>query len=110
MNINEIKAAVDAARERQAKEIQDCPFCGNGQFMHNEHGEMQCFSCSAVEGVGDGNWNNRPAQEQSDNALIALWEMMRPKETPEPFRNCIVRVVDGEIKMFFTDEKEEGDA
>lgn len=89
MNIEQIKAAVDAARERRAKEIQGCPVCESDDIATEfaEHNElwayMHCNSCRYGTDIFDTpsdvltHWNNRPAQSQADTALIALWEMMQ---------------------------------
>lgn len=83
MNISDIKAAVEAARERQAKELQDCPFCGRpAERQRFSFNSVRCDDgdCPGVSGADKSDWNHRPAQEQADTALIALWEMMQPEE------------------------------
>lgn len=97
MNIEQIKAAVDAARERinieNRGELLPCPFChGSAQLVESRgltkaecarhEYDGKCFVnpetvlATEDEGGVDGCahiWNYRPAQEQSDAALIALW-------------------------------------
>lgn len=93
MNIEQIKAAVGAARERQAKGLQDCPFCGSNNlhliFLDTDEDDLcyrECCECQLNSGFLDNQkltdeaWNYRPAQYQADQALIALWEMMQGQE------------------------------
>lgn len=92
MNIEQIKTAVDAARERQNQELKFCPFCEipasvRVDFFGTDV-QVFCSRCQAgpfwaVKGEAEKSWNNRPAQSQADTALIALWEMMQQKEASD---------------------------
>jgi hypothetical protein len=75
MNISDIKAAVDAARERQCKGVPE--------------DELSI-------------WNTRPAQQETDAALIALWEMMQPVQSDVPFRGMVAKPVENgwEVSLF----------
>lgn len=89
MNIEDIKAVVDAALERQSKELQDCLFCGvapnTRRLDHDFEGRTEVYDCTndncsiqpetTASEKSYQSWNRRPAQEQADTALIALWDI-----------------------------------
>jgi hypothetical protein len=106
MNISDIKAAVDAARERQDRILhacpmnEPCPFCESGNITAFDY-KAVCNNCGAREGAG-ADWDTRPAQDRADAALIALWEMMQPAQSDVPFRGMVAKPVETgwEVSLF----------
>ena len=81
---SDIRAAVEAARHREqqraAGEPLGCPCCGGEAAESNDEKKCLSLRCPFVIKTDKHLWNTRPAQEQADRALIALYDQMKADE------------------------------